>query len=658
MAGEEDLVSFLAEEIAQIEEAHKKSLSDRTKEISNLEKQIAAEGDKDTKRKKELQKELHEKDREYWLEEYDKEIEIAKAKGDLEAQQRAEQQKADLEHEKKLDEQRQATADRVSNLIGSGIDAIYNGITRAAETYGSYIDKMQTRLLGANETAGSISNKLTLVFGASPIWKMTTVMDKAVQFVESGINFNIEQRAALATISDKVAATFDAFDSNLARLIRIQQEDSTQARLGMESLLTEFFNRNFQDSSYLASNINATVSQNLLEAESLLTTQASTQFEYAIQKYLGSLYSVGASNDLISKLSQGLGYLASGDITSLTSNQQLESLLVAAANRGGANYGDMLINGVTVNDVTSMMRGFYSLAQEIYDPENIVAMKQYAEVFGMTVSDIQAILQLSADEIKEIGNDMQSFAQLEQRVTDETSIWKLLGRTSAASLGGNLYDNFMYGIGRVTGDNIGTYIGWRLTDTISGLLGGIESGIDIQPFGVGTHVNLSIGELVKIAATGAAALTGLGTMLAGASALGGVNLGLIGKESAHDMVTSGSLTSMGDVGRSTSFTGYQGSFDNSALQNTAASTKASNTEQYQEEYDAEKEKTEKMVESLGETGKDLKIIVRLLNEYGIVIRGRAGFTSPLDTESDLFEDQNNKDNAGAAALGLGIYSYE
>ena len=650
-----DFGDLLEDEISEIERAHARTLKETMDRMALLQKGIDAESGK---KRRELQQELQKKEHEYNLERYTQEMEQAAAIGDYKAYRQAEQLKELEEAEQRREQNATKLADNIYASLMSGVDKLHSEIQTAAETYGSYIDKMQTRLLGANETAGSISNTLTRVFGASPIWKMTTVMDKAVQFVESGINFNIEQRAALATISDKVAATFDAFDSNLLRLIRIQQEDSTQARLGMESMLTEFLNRNFQDSSYLASNIDSTVSQNLLEAESLLTTQASTQFEYAIQKYLGSFYSVGASNDLITKLSQGLGYLASGDIDSLTANQQLESLLVAAANRGGANYGDMLINGVSVNDVTAMMRGFYSLAEEIYDPDNIVAMKQYAEVFGMTVSDIQAILQLSADEIKELGNDMQTYAQLEQRVTDESSIWKLLGRTSAATLGGNLYDNFTYGAGRVMGDNIGTYIGWRLTDVISGLLDGVESGIDIQPFGVGTHVNLDIGQLVKIAATSVGALSGLGSMLAGASALGGVNLGLINKEGAHDMVTSGSLTSMSDVGRTESFAGYQGSFDDSALQNTAAATKASNTEQYQEEYDAEKEKTEKMVESLGETGKDLKIIVRLLNEYGIVIRGKAGFTSPLDTESDLFTDQNKRDEQGAAALGvaqIGVY---
>nr|DAU00298.1 MAG TPA: hypothetical protein [Bacteriophage sp.] len=40
--------------------------------------------------------------------------------------------------------------------------------------------------------------------------------------VDLGINYNLEERAFLATISDKVATTFDAANGTLLRLIRLQ----------------------------------------------------------------------------------------------------------------------------------------------------------------------------------------------------------------------------------------------------------------------------------------------------------------------------------------------------------------------------------------------------------------------------------------------------
>jgi hypothetical protein len=62
----------------------------------------------------------------------------------------------------------------------------------------------------------------------------------------------VEQRAFLQTMTDKIATTFNAFDSNLLKIIRIQQEDSTVYRMGAEAQLTKFFNSNFQDSTYMS----------------------------------------------------------------------------------------------------------------------------------------------------------------------------------------------------------------------------------------------------------------------------------------------------------------------------------------------------------------------------------------------------------------------
>ena len=47
--------------------------------------------------------------------------------------------------------------------------------------------------------------------------------------VGKGIAFNVEQRAFLDTISEKIATTFEATDASLLKLVRIQQADSFPA---------------------------------------------------------------------------------------------------------------------------------------------------------------------------------------------------------------------------------------------------------------------------------------------------------------------------------------------------------------------------------------------------------------------------------------------
>ena len=65
-------------------------------------------------------------------------------------------------------------------------------------------------------------------------------------------------------MTDKLVTTFNAFDSNLLNLIRLQQADSTAARLGMEASLTKSLNAMFRDTSYLTNSFD-NVSQALYE---------------------------------------------------------------------------------------------------------------------------------------------------------------------------------------------------------------------------------------------------------------------------------------------------------------------------------------------------------------------------------------------------------
>lgn len=101
--------------------------------------------------------------------------------------------------------------------------------------------------------------------------------------VKQGISYNVEQRAFLATISDKIADTFNATNSSLLRLVRIQQQDSTAARLGMESALTSFLNNMYETTEYMGSIMDG-IKSSLEDAEALMGTEQAAQFEYQVQK--------------------------------------------------------------------------------------------------------------------------------------------------------------------------------------------------------------------------------------------------------------------------------------------------------------------------------------------------------------------------------------
>ena len=91
------------------------------------------------------------------------------------------------------------------------------------------------------------------------------------------------QRAFLQTISDKIANTFNAADGTLLRLIRIQQQDSTAGRLGMESALNAFLNNMYETSEYL-NGIAESVRGSLEEAQALMGAAQATELEWQVQK--------------------------------------------------------------------------------------------------------------------------------------------------------------------------------------------------------------------------------------------------------------------------------------------------------------------------------------------------------------------------------------
>lgn len=171
----------------------------------------------------------------------------------------------------------------LGKAVNNGISSINSNIEAYLGAYSKYMTGIETRLQGSTKSFSSITSLISRNVGASQYISQSKVLENLSKLVSEGISYNVEQRAFLATVSDKIADTFNAFDSNLAQIIRIQQADSTAARLGLESYLTKFFNRTFGDTSYLSTMFD-TVSASLLGAQSQLGRDAGLEFEYTAQK--------------------------------------------------------------------------------------------------------------------------------------------------------------------------------------------------------------------------------------------------------------------------------------------------------------------------------------------------------------------------------------
>ena len=126
-------------------------------------------------------------------------------------------------------------------------------------------------------------NNISSNVGVSPFLRQETAVKNLQTLVGQGIAFNVEQRAFLQTVKDKIATTFEATDGTLRKLIRIQQADSTAARLGMEAALNAFLNNMYETTEYMTEAAD-TIRQSIYEASALMTAEGAADFEYQVQK--------------------------------------------------------------------------------------------------------------------------------------------------------------------------------------------------------------------------------------------------------------------------------------------------------------------------------------------------------------------------------------
>ena len=194
---------------------------------------------------------------------------------------------------KKLKEEGASKSEVAQAAISTGMDAIGNYAKKLEADMRDVAmaqGKIDTQLQGSKRSKNflgsywqDISNTISQNVGVSPFVQQKDVVGKLKDLVGQGISFNVEQRAFLETIKDKIATTFDVADGTLRKLVRIQQADSSAARLGMESALTSFLNNMYETTEYMQQAADS-IRANIYEASALMDAEEATEFEYQVQK--------------------------------------------------------------------------------------------------------------------------------------------------------------------------------------------------------------------------------------------------------------------------------------------------------------------------------------------------------------------------------------
>ena len=348
---------------------------------------------------------------------------------------------------------------QTTDAINKNIEAMYGQQGR-----------MLGRLQGAQFKWAEAVDNISDTIGVSGMVNKKNVIAKMVELVDSGVAYNLEMRAFLAETSENIASTFNATNGTLLRLIRLQQADTTAARLGMEATLTKFLNANFKDTSYLTDNISEAVTAAVLDASMTMSKNASLEFEYVLQKWMSALYSLGMSAENVQNIATAINYLGTGNVSALNSNESLQTLLAMSATKaGGKSYADMLTQGIDASDTNKLLKAMVEYLSEIASTQtNMVTKSAYSEIFGMNITDLSAFTSLKTSDIHSIFSQNVSYESLTKET--ENQLKAIPGRLNLTEYVTNVIDNAMVGAADVIGSDAITYGTWQalklLTDNV------------------------------------------------------------------------------------------------------------------------------------------------------------------------------------------------
>ena len=447
-----------------------------------------------------------------------------------------------------------------NSLMGS-INRLSSAIDGGISAYTKYQEGVNARLQGARiDTGGyganyfsSLESSLTSAVGVTPLFSTQDMLSNLQALVQEGIASNVEQRAFIQTAKDEIATTFDASNAALLRIIRLQQQDSTAARLGMEAYLTRFLNELVENTEYLNRTFD-TVQEALLEASSLMTEGASTEMEYVVQKWLGALTGVGLSESAASGIAQALGYLGSGNVESLNSSA-FQNLLVMAASRSNQSYSELLTGGLSAQSADSLMRSMVEYMAEINSSGNNVVRSQFASTFGLGVSDLMAASNL-ASSLDDISGNFLSFGGMYDELAYQ--LGQVSDRLTMSGKIDTYLDNLQFGLASNIASNPASAAIWRITNMISDA-GGINIPT-VMTLGTGVGMNATVEQLIRAGLVGVSSLGMIGDLVSGIGNTidpAGI-LSKLGIASDKTTITRGTGTAGRSSGMTTSISAFVG----------------------------------------------------------------------------------------------------
>jgi hypothetical protein len=412
-------------------------------------------------------------------------------------------------------------ANAIIGAVGDAIADLAKQLEDQIDKIASYQGEIDTRLQGSSmeQSLGSywkqISKDMMSIGLVNPFFRQEQFAENIKSLVDMGIAFDLEQRAFLMTIKDKIATTFNAADGTLLRLIRIQQQDSTAGRLGMESALNAFLNSMYENTEYLKQVADG-VRASLVEMEALMGGAEAAEIEYQVQKWMGSLYSVGMSDNAVSSIAQAIGLVGSGQLEGITGGGA-GNLVIMAASNAGLSIADILTNGLTSEDTNDLLNAIVEyLAKLAKDSsDNKVVQQQLANVFGVKASDLKAATNLVIPgSLSAIAGHNLSYGNMIAQLNE--MVGSMHTRTSLAEMMTNVWENGKYSLASSVASNPVSYLIYKMASLLDSAVGGIDLPF-VNVMGFGVDLNTTVADLMRVASLSTGIIGSLPSMIQGLS---------------------------------------------------------------------------------------------------------------------------------------------
>ena len=352
------------------------------------------------------------------------------------------------------------------------------------------------------------------------------------------------------------------------------------------------------------------------------------QFEYQVQKWLGSLYGVGMSDETVAGIAQALGMLGAGDITGLSGSQYQNLLMMAIARTPGVSVDSILQKGITASETNSILKSLVLYLQELASGSTQVVRAELAKTFGVNISDLTAALNLNTSALEDISSQAMNYSSAINELSNQLNA--MPGRLPLSTMLSNIWSNVQWGQASNIVSNPAMYAIWKVTSLIQENTGGINVP-SIFAMGSGFNLNTTIENLVKLGVVGISSLGMIGDLISGLgstfspasmlSKLGGTSM------SRLTVVGSGLTSDMS--GMSTSSTVIAG---NASGEDIYSSAKGEAQGAAQAEADAQKSEGDDITELTKYIKEDVHAIYELLGsviDYGGSMKTSAVYDSTL-----------------------------